>query len=138
MSRKSILPPETLELYDRVFETYKQEVKLNPDYSFSSHCKQWNVNAFKLNKRLCREGIFINKLKQESRERLTEESIRQAQRMGAFVSIQPENEAMSGWRNTEIPRVEIYLPGKIRLTVKKGTAANVISLISTYAEKEAR
>ncbi len=66
MSRKSILPPETLELYDRVFETYKQEVKLNPDYSFSSHCKQWNVNASKLNERLCREGIFINKLKQES------------------------------------------------------------------------
>ena len=122
MSRKSILPPETLELYDRVFET----------------CKQWNVNASKLNQRLCREGIFINKLKQESRERLTEESIRQAQRMGAFVSIQPENEAMSGWRNTEIPRVEIYLPGKIRLTVKKETAANVISLISTYAEKEIR
>lgn len=45
---------------------------------------------------------------------------------------------MAGWRNTEIPRVEIYLPGKIRLTVKKGTAANVISLISTYAEKEVR
>jgi len=138
MARKSKLPQETLDLYSRVFETYKQEVKLNPDYPFAKHCAKWNVCVHKLNLRLCREGIFISDLKREARERLTEESIRQAQRMGTFVSIQPESEAMSGWRNTEIPRVEIYLPGKIHLTVKKGTAANVISLISTYAEKGAR
>lgn len=137
MSRSN-LPPEKLELYNRVFETYKQEVRLTPDYSFKQHCEKWNVNANKLNQRLCSNGIFISELKRESRERLTEEAMRQAQRMGAFVSIQPESEAMSGWRNTEIPRVEIYLPGKIHLTVKKGTAANVISLISTYAEKGVR
>lgn len=138
MSRKSNLPPETLELYKRVFETYLQEIKADPDYSFAEHCAKWDVKASSLNARLCREGIFISRLKQESRDRLAEESFRQAQRRGAFVSVHPESEAMSGWRNTEIPRVEIRLPGKIRLTVKDGTASHIISLISTYAEKGSR
>lgn len=137
MSRSN-LPPEKAALYDRVLETYKQEVRLNPDYSFKQHCEKWNVNANRLNQRLCSNGIFISELKRESRERLAEEAMRQAQRIGTFVSIQPESEAMSGWRNTEIPRVEIYLPGKIHLTVKKGTVSNVIALISTYAEKGVR
>lgn len=135
MAFKSNLSQETLELYDQVFETYKQEIKLNPNLSFKNHCAQWNIQAYKLNDRLCRKGIFITDLKREARERLMEETIRQAQRMGSFVSIHPESEAMTGWRNTEIPRVEIYLPGKIHMSVKKGTAANIISLISTYAEK---
>lgn len=125
-------------MYKRVFETYLQEIKADPDYSFAEHCAKWDVKASSLNARLCREGIFISRLKQESRDRLAEESFRQAQRRGAFVSVRPESEAMSGWRNTEIPRVEIRLPGKIRLTVKDGTASNIISLISTYAEKGSR
>lgn len=82
MSRKSNLPPETLELYKRVFETYLQEIKADPDYSFAEHCAKWDVKASSLNARLCREGIFISRLKQESRDRLAEESFRQAQRRG--------------------------------------------------------
>ncbi len=139
MSGRCKLPPEKVELYERVYETYKQEVKLNPDYTFRAHCAKWGVKSDKLNERLCREGIFISDLRREAREALAREAIRQSQRqLGSFVSIPPESEAMTGWRNTEIPRVEVYLPGKIHLTVKKGTAADVISLISTYAERGGR
>ena len=52
MSRKSNLPPETLELYKRVFETYLQEIKADPDYSFAEHCAKWDVKASSLNARL--------------------------------------------------------------------------------------
>jgi hypothetical protein len=43
-----------------------------------------------------------------------------------------------GLPRVTLSRVEVYLPGKIHLTVKKGTAADVISLISTYAERGGR
>lgn len=131
----STLAPEKNELYNRVIETYKQKLKHNPDYPFRDHCGEYNLRAGSIVPWLNSKNIFIRNLKQEARDRLTAETIRQAHRVGAFVSVQPESEAMAGWRNTEIPRVEIYLPGKIHLTVKKGTASDVIALISTYAEK---
>ena len=57
-------------------------------------------------------------------------------RTGTFVSINPENEVMDGWRNTIIPRVDIHIPGGKRITVRKTTVANVIALAATYAEQK--
>ncbi len=65
-------------------ESHVQEIKVDPDYPFAEHCAKWNVKASSLNARLCREGIFISRLKQESRDRLAEESFRQAQRRGGL------------------------------------------------------
>ena len=135
MGRKSNLSQEKLDLYNRVLETYKQEVNINPDYPFKKHCEQWDINAGAVTRWLCSRGVFISVLKQEARERLEEEAFIKAQRTGTFVSVHPETEAMTGWRNTEIPLLEIFLPGKIHLSMKKGTAADAIALISTYAGK---
>lgn len=133
------MPQEKLDLYNRVLETYKQEININPDYPFKDHCAKWNVKERTLNSWLCKRGIFVSVLKQKARERLTENTLLQtAQKTGAFVSVHPEPEAMSGWRNTVIPRVVIYFSGNIRLSVKRATAADVIALISTYAEKGGR
>lgn len=131
----SQLPQETIELYERVLETYKEELKIDPDYSFVKHCSKWDVKTKKVQRWLNSRLIMIGNLKDKAHELKNAQMFRDAQQRGMFAQVHPETEVMSGWRSTEIPRVDIYLPGKVRLSVKKGTAMNVISLISTYAEK---
>lgn len=79
--------------------------------------------------------IMISTLKNKAHELKNAQLFREAQQHGMFAQVHPETEAMSGWRSTEIRRVDIYFPGKVRLSVKKSTAMSIISLISTYAEK---
>jgi len=88
---------------------------------------------------LNRQNIFINDLKQEAKDAAAAAALDWRQRpTGTFVSVRPENEVMSGWRNTEIPRVEIYLLGKVRLSLRKTSVASIMTLLSTYAEKGGR
>lgn len=131
----SQLPQETIELYERVLETYKEELKIDPDYSFVKHCSKWDVKTNKVQRWLNSRLIMISNLKDKAHELKNAQMFRDAQQRGMFAQVHPETDVMSGWRSTEIPRVDIYLPGKVRLSVKKGTAMNIISLISTYAEK---
>lgn len=129
---------EKYDLYKKVIDTYRQAVQDNPNLSFKQHCRQWSVPAYCLQSWLNFKGIFINDIKQEARDAKAMAAIESKPRTGSFVSIRPEHEAMSGWRNTEIPRVTITLPGQVRLSLKKASAAEIISLISTYAEKGGR
>ena len=134
----SQLPQETIELYERILETYKEELKIDPNYSFVKHCSKWNANGEKVRSWLNRRCILISDLKNKAQELKSAQMFREAQQRGMFAQVHPETEAMSGWRSTEIPRVDIYLPGKVRLCVKKSTAMNIMALISTYAEKGGR
>ncbi len=130
---------EKYETYKKVFEAYKEAVKSEPNLSFKAHCRQWSVPAFCLESWLNRQGIFINDLKQEAKDAAAVAALERRQRpTGMFISVRPENEAMAGWRKTEIPRVEIYLPGKVRLSLRKTSVASIITLLSTYAEKGER
>lgn len=130
---------ERYETYKQVFDAYKLALKDAPDLSFKAHCRQWSVPAYRLESWLNRQGIFINDLKQESKDAAAAAALERMQRpAGTFVSVRPESEVMTGWRNMEIPRVEIYLPGKVRLSLRKTSAASIITLLSTYAEKGGR
>lgn len=129
---------EKYDLYKKVIDTYRQAVQDNPDLSFKQHCRQWSVPAYCLQSWLNFKGIFINDIKQEAREARAMVVLESKQKAGSFVSIRPEHGTMTGWRNTEIPRVTITLPGQIRLSLRKVSAAEIISLISTYAEKGGR
>ena len=138
---RSKLPQERIDFYNRVLETYKEIIKVDPNYPFNKHCEEWSVRSDRISRWLVNHNIFVSRLKEEAIERLSREAAeraRSAQRVGAFVSVRPENDAMSGWRNTEIARVDVYLPGKVRLSLRKATAAEIISVVSTYAEKSSR
>lgn len=138
---RSNLPQERIDFYNRVLETYKEIIKVDPNYPFNKHCEEWSVRSDRISRWLVNHNIFVSRLKEEAIERLSREAserARSAQRVGAFVSVRPENDAMSGWRNTEIARVDVYLPGKVRLSLRKATAAEIISVVSTYAEKSSR
>ena len=133
---------EKYDLYKKVIDTYRQAVQDNPGLSFKQHCRQCgitDINGYSsITRWLEEKGVFVGGIKQEARDVRAMAAIESKPRTGSFVSIRPEHEAMSGWRNTEIPRVTITLPGQIRLSLKKASAAEIISLISTYAEKGGR
>jgi hypothetical protein len=130
---------EKYETYKQVFDAYKLALKDDPDFSFKKHCRQWSISTRCMGSWLNRQNIFINDLKQEAKDAAAAAALDWRQRpTGTFVSVRPENEVMSGWRNTEIPRVEIYLLGKVRLSLRKTSVASIMTLLSTYAEKGGR
>lgn len=145
LCKKKMFPIEKTEkndLYQKIIDKYRQAVKDTPDLSFKQYCRQYGITDVKgyssITKWLEAKGIFVGEIKQEARDARAMSAFESKQRTGSFVSIRPEHEAMSGWRNTEIPRVTITLPGQVRLSLKKASAAEIISLISTYAEKGGR
>ena len=96
---------------------------MDPNYPFNKHCEEWSVRSDRISRWLVNHNIFVSRLKEEAIERLSREAserARSAQRVGAFVSVRPEK------------------PGKVRLSLRKATAAEIISVVSTYAEKSSR
>lgn len=133
------LTREEIELYHRVVDSYRELLRANPDYTFKKHCAQWSIPYPRIIAWLPRHNIFISEIQADARAEMLESAFQGTTtrpRVGTFVSISPENEVMGGWRNTIIPRVDIYIPGRKRITVRKTTVANVIALAATYAEQK--
>ena len=100
----SQLPQETIELYERILKTYKEDLKIDPNYPFVKHCSKWNANDEKVCSWLNSRYILISDLKNKAQELKSAQMFKEAQQRGMFAQVHPETEVMSGWRSTEIPR----------------------------------
>jgi len=109
-----------------VFENYKDSLKIRPDLSLKSYCRDNNIDYEKILDWMNRRGLSVRQLRAEARR----EGLGHQDHQPTFMQFRPQ--AGPGIADCRLKGVSISYPNNMNLTLQECTVESVISLLLAY------